>query len=266
MSFQPIIPGSGLAGWSFLQSTLNRQAEAFENSAPVQRATDYFSQNIGKVNSAADLVQDRRLLEVALGAFGLGDDINNKYFIEKVLNEGTIAEDALANKLTDSRYKDMAKAFAFDTLTPTKDPGFAQEIIEKYERRSFEVAVGEQNETFRLGLNLERELPEISASNNANDTKWLRILGNPALRKVFETAFGLPPQFGQVDLDQQLGVFKENAARRFGTDDISQLGTPEKLEELTQLFFLQDQIKASSSLGPGNVALTLLQSTQQTLP
>ncbi|TQF00836.1 MAG: DUF1217 domain-containing protein [Spiribacter salinus] len=264
MSFQPIIPGSGLAGWSFLQSTLARQFEAFEESAPVQRATDYFVENIGAVSSASDLVQDRRLLEVALGAFGLGEDINNKYFIEKVLSEGTIAEDALANKLTDSRYKEMAQAFAFDTLSPTGQTSFAQEIIEKYERRSFEVAVGEQNETFRLGLNLERELPEIASSRDANDTKWLRILGNPALRAVFETAFGLPSQFGQVDLDQQLGVFKENAERRFGTDEISDFGSPDRLEELTQLYFLQDQIKASSGLDAGSVALTLLQSAGQT--
>ena len=41
------------------------------------------------MKSAADLVADRRLLKVALGAFGLEGEIDKKAFIRKVLEEGT---------------------------------------------------------------------------------------------------------------------------------------------------------------------------------
>ena len=40
---------------------------------------------------------------MALGAFGLQDDINNRYFIRKILEEGTTNEDALANRFSDTR-------------------------------------------------------------------------------------------------------------------------------------------------------------------
>ena len=208
------------------------------------------------------LVADRQLLSVALAAFGLEDDINNKYFIRKVLEEGTDADDALANRLADKRYREFSEAFGFGSIPKFRFPGFAEDVIAKFEDRSFEIAVGEQNESFRFGLNLERELPEIAAKDSSTDAKWFTVMGNPALRSVFQTAFGLPHQFGQVDLDQQLEVFKDYAEQRFGSSEISQFTDPEKLDELVQLYFLQEQISQSQAANASSVALTLLQSAQ----
>lgn len=39
----------------------------------------YFRAKIGSVKTAEQLVSDRRLLKVALGAFGLEADINNRF-------------------------------------------------------------------------------------------------------------------------------------------------------------------------------------------
>ena len=103
MSFQPVIPLTGYLGWRFLERTSDAQQDIFAKSQPVQRATDHFREKIGKVNSAADLVNDRQLLSVALGAFGLDADINNRAFIQKVLEDGTLSQDALANRLADNR-------------------------------------------------------------------------------------------------------------------------------------------------------------------
>ncbi|MEM6565334.1 MAG: flagellar protein, partial [Pseudomonadota bacterium] len=66
--FTPVIPSTGLVGWRFLQRTYDTQFEAFSQSSQLTRATDYFAQNINGVSTAEDLVSDRRLLEVALGA------------------------------------------------------------------------------------------------------------------------------------------------------------------------------------------------------
>ena len=85
MSYQPVIPSAGLAGWNFLQRTYDAQFKAFNASAQLQRDTDYFREKVGEIQSAEDLVKDRRLLSVALGAFGLQDDIDNRYFIQKIL-------------------------------------------------------------------------------------------------------------------------------------------------------------------------------------
>ena len=83
--FQPIIPSGGVAGWRFLQRTYDTQLETFGQSAQIQRETDHFKDTIASITSAEDLVADRQLLTVALGAFGLSDDIENRFFIKKML-------------------------------------------------------------------------------------------------------------------------------------------------------------------------------------
>lgn len=172
MSFQPIIPTSGLAGWSFLQRTYEAQTDAFNSSRVITRDTEYFAAQIAQVNTAEDLVADRRLLRITLGAFGLEDDLNNKFFIRKILEEGTINPASLANKMSDSRYTAMSSAFGFDLGVPnTKLSDFAGNIIEKYRAQQFRVAVGEQNQDMRLALNAKQELSEIATSSESEKTR-----------------------------------------------------------------------------------------------
>lgn len=263
MSFQPVIPTGGYAGWSFLTRTIDTQKTAHENDPAMQRDLAYFRENISKVASADTLVSDTRLLKVALGAFGLEDDLPNRYFINKVLSDGTLDEGALANKLSDSRYKSLSAAFGFgDFSTPrTQLSDFADEITEAYKTRSFEVAVGEQNENMRLALNLERELPEIAADDSSDDTKWYRVLGSAPLREVFETAFGLPSSFAALDIDKQVEVLRSRSAAALGNDEIAQFSSPESLDEIMRLYLVRSELEGmTASLSPASVALTLLQS------
>ena len=89
MSFQPQIPLQGIAGWRFLERTQETQQAAFDKGPQMAREIAYFEENIGKVTSTAELMSDRRLLKVALGAFGLEQDIDKKAWIRKILDEGT---------------------------------------------------------------------------------------------------------------------------------------------------------------------------------
>ena len=104
MSFQPLVPFGGYAGWTLLDRTLDRQLEAFSNNPVNDRDMQYFRENIGTIVSAEELVSDYQLLRVALGAFGLQDDLPNRAFIRKALEEGTTNRDAFVNKLADKRY------------------------------------------------------------------------------------------------------------------------------------------------------------------
>lgn len=262
MSYQPVIVGSGLVGWQFLKSTQSTQRTVFDKSASMARDTEYFEAQIGKITNAEDLVADRRLRRVALGAFGLQDDINNIFFIRKVLEEGTLKQDALANKMSDDRYKALAKAFAFDSpLGPaTQGKDFAKSIVARFRAQEFEVAVGNQDESLRLSLYLERTLPEMAATNSGDDTKWFRVMGTPPLRSVLETALGLPSGFGQLDIDKQLEMFRDKMQSRFGVSEIDEIAQPEVMGRVVQTYLLQSQIQQSSSIGAGQLALTLLQS------
>lgn len=262
MSFTPIIPFSGYAGWSFLDRTLDKQKEAFEAAPAIQRDTEYFTENIGKVQTAEDLVGDYRLLKVALGAFGLDEDIGNNAFIKKVLEEGSLDENSFANGLVDKSYLALTEAFGFDLGTAnTQLSDFAGEIVEKYNERQFEIAVGEQNSDMRLALALDRDLATIVASDTTADGKWYSVLGDESLLTVFQTALNIPKDSSSLDLDAQVADMRERAAAIFGDSEIDQFSDPERLDELNRLFLVRSQINdMSSGMSSGAIALTLLQS------
>jgi len=259
--YQPVVPLGGLGGWRFLQRTYDTQFAAFTESVELKRDSDYFRETIGTIKTAEDLVKDRRLLGVALGAFGLQDDINNRYFIRKVLEEGTTSDDALANRFADTRYSELSEAFGFGPkeFLKSDQPTFAEAIISRFEANSFEVAAGEQDPGLRIALYGQREMEQVAKMEGSNDTKWFTIMGEPPLRSLFEKALNLPAAFGQIDIDQQLKVFKDRASSVFGTDDLAQFTDPQKVQDLLTKFIVRDQISAfTGGASSQSIALTLL--------
>ena len=261
MSFQPVLPLSGFTGWGFLKRTMARQ-QAVQQALPVQQRDEaYFRDRIGKADTAEKLVNDKRLLRIALTAFGLEGDVNSKAFIQKVLEGGTLKEGSLANKLADKQYAKFAAAFGYgDFSVPrTKISTFADEILAQFRARSFETAVGEQNNTYRLAMNAERELPALASRTISETAKWYTVLGNAPLREVMQTALGLPKSFSSIDLDQQVSVLKRRTEAAFGSSDIGQFKDPARLEALTRRFILQSAMQGQqAATSPAATALTLL--------
>lgn len=261
MSYTPVIPFGGYAGWAFLNRTMEKQQAAFVASADIQRDELYFRENIGKIRTAEELVADRRLLGVALGAYGLDDDINNKFFIQKVLDEGSLDPDALANKLSDKRYLELTIAFGFgDYTTPrTVMSDFADKILTRYEERQFEIAVGSVDDTLRLAMNAEREIPILAAKDTSEKTKWYSIIGSEPLAAVFKTALGLPDSVGSLDVDQQVTIYQRKTEAIFGSADPAIFQNPETVDKLVKNYLLRSQISTFTAQGSGSVALQLLQ-------
>ncbi len=262
MSFQPVIPLTGNAGWAFLERTRDVQEEAFKSSSEIKRKSEYFAQEIGKIQTAEQLVGDRKLLEVALSAFGLEDDIGNKFFIKTVLAEGTVDEDAFANRLSDKRYFELAKAFAFDLSPPnTVLSDFPKKLVDTFQTRQFEVAIGAQDDNLRLALSLERELVALKDRDLSETAAWFTIMGTPPLRKVFEGALGLPSQTGALDIDRQLEIFRDKSLALFGSTNPTEFSSPDKQEVLIRKFLLRADLAAAGTFASsGAVALALLQS------
>lgn len=261
MTFQPIVPFGGYSGWAFLNRTKESQFETFSNSQDLQRDIEYFKENISNVKTAEDLVSDRRLRKVALGAFGLDEDINNNFFIQKVLSDGILDSDTLANKLSDKRYYEFAKAFGFgDFETPnTQLSSFADDISTQFLERQFEIAIGDQDENMRIAMTLERELADIATKDTTDDGRWYTIMGNTAIRSAFETALGLPGSLGSLELDQQLGEFRDKTSRYFPDGEVAQFADSEKRDELVRLFLVRSEIAASTaSYSAASNALALL--------
>jgi hypothetical protein len=99
MSFIAAIPFQGLQGLRYLERTLEKQQTLLLNSVTHSRDTKYFQDNISKVKTTEDLMSDRRLLRVALKAFGLHDDMSKTFFIKKILSSDTLDKKSLANRL-----------------------------------------------------------------------------------------------------------------------------------------------------------------------
>ena len=488
MTFQPVLPLGGYAGWRFLQSSQEAQQARLAEAPEQARDRAYFRDRIGSVRSAEELVSDRRLLRVALGAFGLQDDLPNRAFIARVLEQGTDAETDLANRLANKGYRALAEAFDFtsdtaatpsvgsnidrvlnderhfrdtvptlrsidalledgrslrialaafglqddlpdrgflralfeggtaspdalanrlenpayaalvdafgftpdgqsrtaepgfasgvlngldrtgfardllaketryqsavaalprlaamaqaglqdrrawvqvvtdpdlrevftaaigqtrgfdrlnldqqiatlqegarrlfgdggigqfadpDRITGLLDaysravvfapestraleaPGFADRILQRFDRQQFQIAVGARDSDLRLALNLSQELPAIAADAGSDTTAWLTILGTPPLRSVFQTAFGMPDSVATLDLDRQVAEFRAAAERVFGRSELRQFTDPAAVDDLIRRFTLQSQLAAGpSQTTRGAMAVILLQ-------
>jgi hypothetical protein len=258
MSFQPTLPLTGYAGWGFLKRTMQQQ-QAIQQAAPVQQRDEaYFRTRIGKIDTAAQLVSDKRLLRIALTAFGLEGDVNSKAFIQKILEGGTLKDGSLANKLADKQYQKFSAAFGFgDFSVPrTKISTFPDEILTQFRARSFETAVGNQSNIYRLALNAEREIPIVAGRGTSENAKWFAILGNPPMREVVQTALGLPKSFATIDLDKQVSVLKSRAEAAFGAASVSQFSDPAKMEALVRRFVLRSEMQAQG-MGNSSAAIAL---------
>ena len=260
MPFTPTIPVTGLAGWNFLQSSLTRQTEIFNQSPDIQRDIDYFTENIGAVETLDDLISDRTLLRVSLGAFGLDDEINKGALVRKVLAEGTEDQSAFAVRLNNSNYLDYADTFKFDSdgnFQPPED--LTTQIVSQYRERQFEAELDNVDPNLRLASNFEREIINISESTESVRVGWFRVLGSEPLREVVESVFNLPSSFSQIDVDKQVEILQDRSLQIFGSNSLDVFKEPENLEKAIQRFFLQKQIEDGPSANiNGATALTLL--------
>ncbi|MFO7856361.1 MAG: DUF1217 domain-containing protein, partial [Paracoccaceae bacterium] len=113
MSFAPVLPLGGVAGWALLQRVEAGQREVFERRPDVARLAAAFEARIASVRSASELVADRQLLQVALGAFGLDEEIDKRAFVRRALESDPADPRSFANRLVDARYRNLSAAFGF---------------------------------------------------------------------------------------------------------------------------------------------------------
>ena len=259
MSFKPFIVGTGVNAWSTLQSTIDRQKNAFEKREDIKNQINNFTSDMKKIQTTDALMNNYASLNVALGAFDLSDDLNNRYFIKRILDEGSINQSSLANRLQDNRYRQLAKNFSAEQFffRNTSEDSFIRNISERYINISFEKAVGELNSDLRLALSFERNLSFV-ASARTNDAAWFQVMANPPIKEVFQKIFGLPLQFGLLDIDRQHDVMQEKSKIHLGTSDLSILTKKDNIENAVRLFLLKNQMNDVNIKSPVQIALSLI--------
>ena len=153
----------------------------------VKTATAYYEANIGSVKSISDLVGNYRLLSYALNAYGLGDQINAKGLITKVLEGGVSNPKSLANTLPNSQWKAFAAAFNFvdSGATPPSSTSAVATTTSDYVEQQLESDQGDQDVGVQLALYFQRVAPTVTSEYG--------ILADPNLLQVAGTIMGLPP-------------------------------------------------------------------------
>lgn len=262
--FTPIVPFGGYAGFKVFERSLDRQFSFFSKTPELQREIAHFRQSSREVKSAADFVADRRLLIVALGAFGLESEISKRAVIRRILEEPPGEARSFVNRLNDPRWRAFAQNFGFAAgRPPFEAAGFQEAIAARYAERAFERSVGEVDADVRLALNFRREIRAIAAGPNADQSGWFQILAQQPLRRVVEAAFGLPQSLARLDVDRQREILEEKAAKLLGSRSPSQLLDPASVETVLRKFFLsQSAQQGLSPIVPGAAALAVLSGLQ----
>lgn len=260
MPISPVLPTSGLTGWKFLNDSLETQEALFNRSPDIQREVDYFNENIGDVKTLDDFMGDRRLLNVALSSFGLAEEIDKGAFVRKILEEGTEDSDAFAVRLNNSEYLEMARVLDFSSGELSLSEDDISTITNSYQQETFEVALGDVDETMRLALNFQREIAELADLDLSEDAGWFRVMGSVPLLTVIESAFNMPSGFSSLDIDKQKDLLSDKANSLFGGKSIDIFKDPEVIESAVSRYLLQEQIASGPSANtPGFAALSLLQ-------
>lgn len=103
--------------YNLVSRDLQKSMQKIAQQSNVSKDTAYYQENIDKVTSVDDLLNDFRLYSYATKAYGLEDMAYAKAFLRKVLESDLSNTNSFANKLSDKRYRDFAAAFAFATTS-----------------------------------------------------------------------------------------------------------------------------------------------------
>jgi hypothetical protein len=230
--------------YSLIARDVGRAVTRVTAQPSVKRETAYYLAHIGKVKTIEDFLKNDRLVAYATKAYGLADVAYAKGLIRTLLKEGVKDSHALANKLSDTRYKDFATAFNFQrygalTTTFTATQG---DLVDRYNRLTLEESAGRDNDGVRLALYFQRHASSVTSSTG--------ILADAALLKVVRTAFDIPASESSSSIDAQ--------ARHLDTVlNIKDLQDPKKVAKLLQRFAaMYDLSSPDNGSSSGLAALT----------
>ena len=269
MTFQPVVALSGYAGWRAFLRSADRQQKAFGDDAQIKGDIAYFREKMKAEPSPAEIVADRRLLNVALTAFGLSEEIGKRAIIRKALEEGVLDPKSFANRLGDPKWRQFAAAFGDDSRASGRfsAPSFQSDIERRYVEQAFEKAIGESDQNVRLALNFRREIATIATGPNVDRVGWLQVTASRPLRAVIEAAFNLPASLASLDVDRQAKVLEERAASVLGSSSASALSTPDNVERVLRRFFAVSETQSGGASSYGlQIATALFPSASRSSP
>ncbi|MBR0556753.1 DUF1217 domain-containing protein [Ciceribacter sp. L1K23] len=167
-----------------LKSSLDR----VESDSVVARESAYYEENIGKVTSLEEFLDDYRLYNYAMKAHGLEEMAYAKAFMKKVLESDLSDENSFANQLSDERYRDFAQAYQFNGQTKDAQTEFQEtEMLSLYEE-----AIAAESDTIETETNYyEKTINTVTTAQ--------QLVRNSRLFNYMVEAYGIDPTYYSKD-------------------------------------------------------------------
>jgi len=209
----------------------------------VAQATQYFQAHIGDIKTIDQFVNNTRIFNYAMTAFGLGDMTYAKSLIKQVLEQGTLNPNALANKLNNPKILALAQTFNFALYgkDTTQTIAATADVVNQYVMQTLETNEGKQNPGVQLALYFQQNASKI--------TDGYSILSDKNLLTVAQTTLGISPYTSAENIDQQAATFDKLI-------NYSDYRDPTKLQNFLERFAAQyDFNNPTASGGQGSSAI-----------
>jgi hypothetical protein len=191
------------------------------------------------VKSASDLLNNTRLFDYAMTAFGLGAQLDSKGLMKKVLQQGVTSGSALANTLNNPNILAFAKAFDFagKGSATTSSSTFVNTVVNRYVENALETNQGQQNPGVELALYFKQNAPKL--------TSVYGILADKNLLTVVQTALGISPYTSAEPIDTQYAMLSKQIK-------LADFQDPKKLQAFISRFAAMYDLNSDSAAGGAN--------------
>lgn len=173
---------STYTSYNLISRDMLKSLDRTANETTTAREAAYYKENIGKVSTAEEFLDDYRLYAYAMKAHGLEEMTYAKAFMQKVLESDLTDANSFVNRLTDTRYRDFATAFSFSAASASAQTEVQlDEIIGLYSATAANAGAAINEETRYYNI-------VIDTVTNVD-----QLLNNERLRSYMFTAFGIDP-------------------------------------------------------------------------
>jgi hypothetical protein len=194
-----------------------------------EEEAEYYRGQMETIETVDQLLGNRRLLDFMLVAEGLDPKTVKTDYLKKIFKSDLSDPKSFANTGPDSRFRGLVGSFNFDAKGKiTYQAGQSiqnkrglMETQEMYLRQSLEEQAGEENTGVRLALYFKRVVNDITTPYD--------ILSDNALSEFIRTAFSIPAEMSNTDVDMQAKIIEKNL-------DMKDLRDPKKVEKLVNRF------------------------------
>lgn len=229
-----------------IDRSYDRQLSITAQEPTHARQIEQFRERVGDLATIEEFVEDYEVYSFVMSAFDLEDQIFGKAMITAILESDPGDEDALINRMTDPRFRELYNEMGFvDGATSNMfDAAWQEAMVDRYIERNFINDQDAQNEDLGAVLEFRLKAPQIDS--------WYDVTKDEDVARVLRKALGLPDSMAQLELDRQIEIYESKVS-------LEDFQDPEKLREIEQRFAALADAEAAYAAPTASPIVQLMQ-------